>query len=134
MLWSIPYPADQHYYSVAAENNVQVFVIPNRLVSVYVLNVSAAEIYVVVSDTAAGPAAPVAGNITMYAIYPCGTAGADGYVAISTHGGDQLKNGLYVAAYTTAAKALAGGAPDAGNVLVIKADWTRGYLPNPAAV
>jgi hypothetical protein len=87
-------------------------------------------VYLLVSDDGAGPHVPSAANPAT--IYPIAAGG--GYVSIGTHGGDQYQNGLYVAAYSTAALAAAAGAPDAGAMLWIKADWTRGYLPNPAAV
>jgi hypothetical protein len=129
-MFSISYPADQHYRSTAFENGVQVFTTPQKLVNLYAFTTSAAQVYLLVSDDAAGPHAPSATYPAI--IYPIAAGG--GYVAIGTHGGDQFKNGLYVGVYSTAALAAAAAAPDGGGVCWLKVDWTRGYLPNPAAV
>lgn len=129
-MWSISYPADKHYKSTAYENAMQVFATPEKLVNLYVFANAAQELYLLVLDSNDGVHAPAAANPGT--VYPVGGAGQDGYVAIGTHGGDQFKKGLWVGAYTTAALAVAGGAPDAGNVLWIKADWMRGYIADPA--
>jgi hypothetical protein len=123
MLWSISFPGDQHYKSTAFENGKQVFAKAYALINLYVFSTAAG--YIMVLDNPAGPAAPSAANPGT--IYPV-TAG--GYISIATHGGDQMKSGLYVGLYSTAALAAAGAAPDGGNVMWIKADWRRGNLPN----
>jgi hypothetical protein len=123
--WSISYPADEHYKSVALENGVQVVAHPRKVVNIYALNTGGATVYLVVLDKTVGPGALAAANPgTIYPIL------AASYVAVGTHGGDQFKNGLYLGAYSTAALAIAGGAPDAGNVMLYKADWMKGYLPD----
>lgn len=113
------FPADEHHLSAALENGVQVIDKPRSLVNLYVQNSSGATIYLLVSDDAAGPHGIGTKAGTVYPI-----AAAPGYVAVTTAGGDQFKNGIYLGAYTTLALAIAGGAPDAGNVLLIKADYT----------
>jgi hypothetical protein len=122
-MYSISYPADEHYKSAAAENGVQVIAKPRNLVNLYVLNVSAATVYLLVSDDAAGPHGLAVNKGTLYPILA-----APGYVAIATHGGDQFYKGIYIGAYSTAALALAGGAPDGGASLLIKADFTASKI------
>ena len=125
-MWSVSFPGDQHYKSIVLENGKQVFAKAYALINLYVFSTAAG--YIVVLDNAAGPAAPTAVKPGM--VYPV-TAG--GYVAIANHGGDQHRSGLYIGGYSTAALALAGGAPDLGNTLLIKADWRRGNMPNAVA-
>ena len=53
-----------------------------------------------------------------------------GWFQYSVHAGQELQNGLWVGIYSTAALALAGGTPDGGNNMFVKADWGRPkYLP-----
>lgn len=117
--YSISSPADQHYHSAALENGVQVAAKALSLVGLYVTNDGGGTVWVLVSDDAGGPHGLAARTGT---IYPC--AALPGDLAISLHGGEEFRNGLYVGAYSTKALAILGGAPDAGNVLLIKADYT----------
>jgi hypothetical protein len=123
-LQSISYPFDQHYLSSAFENAKQVFAKPYAVGDLYVF--SKAACFVQVLDSKDGVHAPS----TTYPgrVYPIA---AGGYVFRSWHGdGYQFKNGLWVGAYSTADLAVAGGAPDSGNVIWIETNYRRGRLPN----
>jgi hypothetical protein len=121
----ISYPADDGYQSEALENGVQLIKRNGdalgacSLVSLYVTNAAAATVYLLVSDDAAGPHGLATNKGTIYPI-----AAEPGDVAIAQYGGEEFRYGIYVGAYTTKALAIAGGAPDAGNVLLIKAGFT----------
>jgi hypothetical protein len=122
---SFSWPADQTYRSQALENGVQIkdgngnVQKACSLVYLYVVNGGAAAIYLLVSDDAAGPHAI---NVKPGRCHPMTAAPND--FGWSQHGGEEYRNGIYVAAYTTLVLAIAGGAPDAGNVLLISAGWT----------
>lgn len=131
MRYSTSYPADEHYHSAALENGVQLTnqagaVVKGRcLVGLYVTNAAAATVYLLVSDDHAGPHGLAVNRGTVYPI-----AAEPGDLAVSLHGGEEFAKGIYLGAYTTKALAIAGGAPDAGAVLLIKADFTAGkYIP-----
>lgn len=118
------YPLDREYISAALENGVQCFAQAQALGDLYVFNGGGADVFVLVQDNAAGPGAP--GATRKSRIYP---VAAGGYVFRSWAGkGRDFGKGLYVGAYSTAALAAAGGAPDAGNVLWVEANYGRGRL------
>lgn len=117
--YSLSYPADQHYFSKALENAVQVAIKPLSLIGLYITNSSGNTIWVLVSDDAAGPHGIATNDGTIYPV-----AAEPGDLAISLHGGQEFRKGLFIGAYLTKADAIAGGAPNAGNVLLIKADYT----------
>jgi len=133
--YSMSAPADEHYFSAGFENGVQAISHVRSLVNLNITNVSGT---------------PVAPNLVWVAIWDAkpnpgsnpAAAGADaklvdlkpvagpGWYQFSVHGGQDLRAGLWVGAYSTAALALAGGAPDAGNVLFVRADYNAPkYLP-----
>lgn len=123
-LQSQSYPFDQEYISAAFENAVQCFSKAQGLGDIYVL--ATAQVWVLVQDSNNGPHAP--SNVNKGRIYPIP---AGNYIFRSWHGrGRDFALGLYVGAYSTAALAAAGGAPDAGNVLWIEANYGRGRIPN----
>ncbi len=120
-MFSIAYPADQHYVTPQTlgvpqfENAKQIQASRMRLVNLYAFNTSAAAVYLMVADVAAGAIAP--GN--KLAVYPIA---AGSFVAISTHGGDRYENGLYLLCYNEALLTTTAGA-----VMFYKVDW-MGYL------
>lgn len=127
-LQSQSYPFDQEYVSNAHENAVTCFAKAQGLGDIYIFNDGGAAVYVLVQDSADGNHAPSA--LHKSRIYPVSSGG---YVFRSWHGrGRDFALGLYVGAYSTAALAEAGGAPDAGNVLWIEANYGRGRIPNAA--
>ena len=121
--FSVGVPCDEHYRSKALENGVQAVAHPRKIGQIYALNGGGATVYLLVSDDDAGPHGTAAKTGTIYPIE------AGNYEAIATHGGDQMEYGLYLGAYSTVALAVAGGAPDAGNVMFYKVDYGAGYLP-----
>jgi len=127
--FSISWPADQKYQSKALANGVQITDGNNvtqkacSLIYLYITNAAAATVYVLVSDDVAGPHGLGAKAGTIYPV-----AAEPGDVAVAQHGGEEFTNGVYIGAYTTKALAIAGGAPNAGNVLLIKAGWTAPKL------
>lgn len=125
---SISYTFDEHYISSALENNKQLTAVPKALGDLYVM--ANANCFLVLLDNAAGPGAP-APTATMRP-YPIiiGAPLNVGWFSKNWHGGLDFRNGIYVAAYSTQALAIAGGAPDAGNVLWIEAYWRRGKYNN----
>ena len=130
-LQSQGYPFDQEYISGAFENAVQCFAKAQGLGDIYVL--ATASCFVLVLDSADGPHAPSGANKGR--IYPIALAPVPaiqgGYVFRSWHGrGRDFAKGLWVGAYSTAALAAAGGAPDLGNILWIEANYGRGRIPN----
>ena len=123
--YSLSYPATLHYKSVALENGVQVRAKPLSLVGLYVTNDSANAVWLLVSDDAAGPHGLAAKPGVVYPI-----AAVPGDLAIALHGGEEFASGLWIGAYSTKALAIAGGAPDAGNVLLLKVDYDASkYTP-----
>ena len=126
-LQSQSYPFDQEYISTAFENAVQAFSKAQGLGDVYLF--ATQPVYVLVLDSGNGPHAPSVANKGR--IYP---VPANGYVFRSWHGrGRDFAKGLWIGAYTTANLAAAGGAPDAGNVLWVEANYGRGRIPNALA-
>ena len=126
-LQSQSYPFDQEDISQAFENAVQCFTKAQGLGDIYLL--ATANVFVLVQDSADGPHAP--GAVNKGRIYPIA---ANNYMFRSWHGrGRDFAKGLWVGAYSTAALAAAGGAPDAGNVLWVEANYGRGRLPNAVA-
>ena len=127
------YPNDKHYLSAALENAVQVFAKAYSLGDIYIMSGAAALVYVLVMDSSDGNhAQSVAGHPSR--IYPVEPASAGAFLFRSWHGvGQDFSKGLYVGAYSTLALAIAGGAPDAGAVLEIEANYRRGRVPNSVA-
>lgn len=123
-LQSVSFPFDEHYVSSAQENNKQLKAQPRALGTLYVQ--ASANCFLVLQDNAAGPGAPGVDQTTR--IYPVELAAPlnVGWFSMTWHGGIDFQNGIYLAAYTTLALAIAGGAPDAGNILWIEAYWRRG--------
>jgi hypothetical protein len=132
-LQSQSYPNDQHYLSAALENAVTVFAKAQSLGDIYIISSAAAIVYVLVMDSADGNhAQSAAGHPSR--IYPVEPASAGAFLFRSWHGtGQDFAKGLYVGAYSTLALAIAGGAPDAGAVLEIEANYRRGRIPNAVA-
>ncbi len=115
-MFSIGYPSDEKYNSAALENNVSAIKKVRNLQNLDCTNTSGGVLWLAVWDcllTGANtnPAAQGAGKLLT--IKP---VAGPGWYQYSIHGGVDLKYGLWVALYSTAALALAGGVGDAGNV------------------
>lgn len=117
------YPADEHYFSAAFENGVKAITGVRSLVNVNVTNVGDAPVWLAVWDAApaAGSNPAAAAEKTLVDLKPL--PNLDWY-QFSVPNGHDLRHGLWIGAYSTAALARAGGAPDAGNVLWLRADWS----------
>jgi hypothetical protein len=93
-MYVISFPADQHYNTPQTagvpqyENSKQIFTGKRRLVNLYVLNNSAATVYLAVCDTATTQAA--AGAITVYPI------AANSFVSVAQPSGDRFEAGLFL--------------------------------------
>ncbi len=123
---SVSYPADEHYNtpSAAFENPSQAVSKPRCLIDLNITNTSNGLLWLGIWDCVpAGGSNPAAtsGDIKLLDVKPIA---AYGWYEFSVHGGQDLVNGLWVGAYSTAALARAGGAPDGGAVLMVKCDFT----------
>jgi hypothetical protein len=131
--WSIGYPADERYVSVALENGVQMVARPTKLVSLEVFNNSGNILYLALIDTVQGAAlAALEANadVMWRAVNPTDQ------LSISYHGGRQFKNGIFVGVYgqVYSVAALKGAPANAGAVCWFEMFHTRGYLATPANV
>ena len=131
--WSVGYPADERYVSVALETGVQMVARPTKLVSLEVFNNSGAILYVAVVDTVKGAnlaALEANADVMWRAVNP------NDQLSISYHGGRQFKNGLFVGVYgqVYSVAALKVAPATAGAVCWFEMFHTRGYLAAPAAV
>lgn len=128
--YSISYPYDESYHTgtvgvlpVPPENAVQIITGVRSLGSLSATNTGGAVVWFAVWDAKpnanSNPAA-TGQNSRLLELKPIA---APGWFQFSVHGGTDLRNGLWVGAYTTAALALAGGAPDAGNVMWYKCEF-----------
>jgi hypothetical protein len=123
-MFSISYPADEKYNSTALENNVSAIKKVRSLVSLNVTNTSNGVVWLAIWDcllTGANTNPTAQGSGKLLDIKPIA---GPGWYQYSVHGGSDLKYGLWVALYSTAALALAGGNGDAGNVGFFKVDYT----------
>lgn len=115
-MFSISYPADEHYKSADANGNPtyettkQLIAAKRRLVNLYAFNNSAGTVYLKVQDSANGGADK--GPCTVYPVF------TQSFISVATHGGDRFENGIYLAPFTDAACTVAAGA-----VMHYKADW-----------
>ncbi|MDE2102334.1 MAG: hypothetical protein KGL39_34125 [Patescibacteria group bacterium] len=117
------YPADEHYSSAAFENAKQLIGTVRSLVNFKATNTGAAIVWLALWDDkpVTNPATDGNNDHVLLDLVPLSTPGA---FQTSTPHGQDLRLGLWVGAYTTAALALAGGAPDAGNVMFYRADYS----------
>ena len=124
MNFSISWPADEHYTSAALENAKQCIGKARCLINFKANNTGGALVYLGIWDAlptgGSNPAATGQDNKLIDIVPVAGP----GWYQFSVHGGQDLGNGLWVGAYTTAALAIAGGAPDAGAVMFYKVDFT----------
>lgn len=118
-MFSISFPADQHYTSPSTgfvptyENGKLIQGSKLRLVNLYAFNSSNTTVYLAVADSVDGT------TIANAVPYPIGPGS---FVSISIHGGDRYEKGLYLKAFTDTGLSAA-----AGNVMFYKVDWTA-YL------
>lgn len=128
-MFSIGYPADEHYLSVdglgnpAYENAKQVAATKNnangnpivssrkKLVNLYACNTSAATVWLVLRDTADGGVD--GGPSRVYPVNPLG------FVTVAMFGGIRMEKGIHVQAFTDATLAT-----PAGNVMYYAVDYT----------
>ena len=120
----IQYPADEKYNSAALENNVQVITAVRSLVSLKATNTSGGVVWLGIwDDKPTAGSNPAATGKTSKKLLDIVPIAAPGWYQYSVMGGSDLRYGCWVGAYSTAALAIAGGAPDAGAVMFYKVDF-----------
>jgi hypothetical protein len=129
---SYSYPWDEIYrtgsrgtFPVAPENAKQLIPGPRSLGSFAVTNVGNNLVWVAYWDTLTTGPNPTPASIALSDSYLLNVipVPAPGYYQASVHAGTDLIYGLWAGAYSTQALALAGGVPDAGNVLWYKVEY-----------
>ena len=135
--FSISYPCDESYRTgtvgtipVVLENAVQVIPGVRSLGSLSATNTGYAVVWLAVWDAKPNAGSNPAASGSNNRLLECVPVAAPGWFQFSVHGGTDLRNGLWVGAYSTAALALAGGAPDAGAVMFYKCEFSASkYTP-----
>lgn len=124
MNYQIFYPADEHYNSAALENAKQLISKVRSLISVKATNAGDNQVWLGIWDAKPDNGSNPAATGTNNQLLDIAPVAGNGWHQMAVPGGNDLRNGLWVGAYTTAALALAGGAPDAGNVMFYRVDFT----------
>lgn len=126
--YSVSYPADEHYppessiQTLSIRNATQIFTGARSMVNLYAANTGAGLVWLGVwDDNPIG--SPSTGARADHRLITLAPVAGPGWFQFSVHGGTDVQFGLWVGAYSTAALALAGGDPDAGDVMFYKADW-----------